>query len=249
MTGRPLEGQTALVTGGARRIGRAICEALAAQGADLVIHYRSSVRAARALAAELEHRHGVRGWTLQADLDRPSAASRLFHQAQRRASVSILVNNASIFPAGTLEKLDMGSLVRNLRINTFSPFVLARELARSGHPGQVVNLLDTRILSPDSTHTAYHLSKRALFSLTRLMALEFAPRIRVNAVAPGLVLPPVGKPRSVLRRMAHTNPLHTHGTPAQVADAVTFLVLNPFVTGQVIFVDGGRHLHDSLYGC
>jgi len=95
---------------------------------------------------------------------------------------------------------------------------------------------------------AYHLSKRMLFALTRMMALEFAPRIRVNAVAPGLIIPPPGQDESFLQRLASTNPLGRHGDPADVADAVLYLVGAGFVTGQVIYVDGGRHMRGAVYG-
>ena len=100
----------------------------------------------------------------------------------------------------------------------------------------------------DRAHAAYHLSKRMLFTLTRMMALEFAPQIRVNAVAPGLILPPPGQDASFLERMASTNPLGRHGDASDVADAVLFLTGAGFVTGQVIYVDGGRHMKGAVYG-
>jgi hypothetical protein len=124
---------------------------------------------------------------------------------------------------------------------------LCREFAKQVRGGAIVNFLDTRVLDYDREHMSYHLSKRALFTLTRAMALEFAPAIRVNAVAPGLVLPPAGKDQSYLDALVHTNPLQAHGSVEDVAAAVLFLVTSPFVTGQVIYVDGGRHMLGGVY--
>ena len=112
-----------------------------------------------------------------------------------------------------------------------------------------MNLLDSRITDYDREHAAYHLSKRMLFALTRMLALELAPRTIVNAVAPGLILPPEGKDEDYLRRMAHTVPLNRHGDAGDIEQAVLFLLRCEFVTGQVIFVDGGRHMEGRVYGC
>ena len=135
-----------------------------------------------------------------------------------------------------------------MRINAWAPFVLGRALARERRGGCIVNLLDSRITDYDAEHAAYHLSKRMLATLTRMMALEFAPRVRVNAVAPGLILPPPGEDDGYLERLKRTNPLERHGEPADVAEAVLFLARSLFVTGQTIFVDGGRHMRGAVYG-
>ncbi|MFW6158915.1 MAG: SDR family oxidoreductase, partial [Planctomycetota bacterium] len=117
-----------------------------------------------------------------------------------------------------------------------------------GRDGAIVNFLDTRVVAYDREHVAYHLSKRMLFSLTRMMALEFAPAVRVNAVAPGLILPPPGRDRAYLERLKSSNPLNRVGTLGQVTEAVLFLLGNEFVTGQVVFVDGGQHMNGRTYG-
>ena len=244
---RALEGRTALVTGAGKRLGRAIAEALAARGASLVLHCRTSGEEAeglvRALAAS-----GTRAMVLRADLSDPPAAAALVERAAREAGpLDILVNNASVFGEETLEQLSAESVRRNVDVNALSPFYAARAFARQGRPGVMVNLLDTMIRDYDRKHLPYHLSKRMLFTLTRDMAVEYAPRVRVNAVAPGLVLPPEGADESYLRALEHTNPLHTHGAAEDVARAVLFLVESPFVTGQVVYVDGGRHLRGAMY--
>ena len=128
-----------------------------------------------------------------------------------------------------------------------APLELTRCLAAQGRDGAVVNLLDARVGDYDRQHAAYHLSKRLLAALTRRMAIEFAPRLRVNAVAPGLILPPDGEDEGHFDRLASTNPLQRRGCPEAVAEAVLFLLRSDFVTGQVLFVDGGRHLRGNLH--
>ncbi len=111
----------------------------------------------------------------------------------------------------------------------------------------VVNFLDTMIRDYDKKHVPYHVSKKVLQDLTRMMAVEYAPKLRVNAVAPGLVLPPLGKDESYLERLKHTNPLQSYGSGEQIAHAVVFLLTNEFITGQCIYVDGGRNLRGAMY--
>ncbi|MEK7795392.1 MAG: SDR family oxidoreductase [Candidatus Hydrogenedentota bacterium] len=244
---RALEGKTALVTGAAKRLGRATALVLAEHGANVVVHYNRSVEEADSTANGIRE-HGVLSWTLPADLGQPAEAARLMQRAaEETGGVDILINSASIFPADRLIDVSLESFEKNFRLNTFSPLEMCREFAKQGRGGAIVNFLDTRILDYDREHMSYHLSKRALFTLTRAMAQEFAPSIRVNAVAPGLVLPPAGKDQSYLDALAHTNPLQSHGSAEDVAAAVLFLVTNPFVTGQVIYVDGGRHMLGGVY--
>ena len=139
-----------------------------------------------------------------------------------------------------------------MKINSLSPFTLTtrlhEHLEADDRCGAVVNFLDTRMLDYDKKHVAYHLSKRTLFAITRMASIEYAPRLRVNGVAPGLVLPPPGEDESYLDEWAHTNPLKTHGNGEQIAAAVLFLLWSRFVTGQVIYVDGGRHVKGRFYG-
>lgn len=242
----PLAGRTALITGGARRLGRALCCALADAGANVVVHYHQSESEARGLVAELEEKGG-RAWSICADLSNAEEVDALAGLLPEQASdVDILINNASIFPEDKLGDLNAESFQHNMQINALAPFQLARSIVTNG--GDVINLLDARMDDHDKEHISYHLSKRMLFNLTRLMAVEFAPKVRVNAVAPGLILPPEGKDEGYLNDLAHTNPLQTHGEPEDVVGAALFLLQSPFVTGQVIFVDGGRHMRGSLYG-
>jgi NAD(P)-dependent dehydrogenase (short-subunit alcohol dehydrogenase family) len=240
-----LAGKTALVTGAARRIGRAVSVALAASGANVVIHYSRSARAAEALAAELATL-GVRAHPVQADLAVPEQAEALVARASELAGpIDLLVNNASVFEPETLEAATLESLIQNVTVNSWAPFVLTRALARLDRGGKVVNLLDTRVAGLDLGHAGYILSKHALAVITRMSATAFAPGLLVNAVAPGLVLPPSGQDETYLARLARDLPLKRHGAPEDVARAIVFLLESDFITGQIVFVDGGSHLLEA----
>lgn len=244
MSGGTLRGKTALVTGAAKRIGRAVALALAEEGVNVVVHYRSAGEEAEALCRELSER-GVQAWAVQADFEKPEECQTLIEQAQKAAgAIEMLVNNASVFPLTRLEEMTFDDLTSNLRVNAWAPFVLSRAFARQVGRGKIVNLLDSRITGYDWSHAAYILSKHMLAALTRMTALAFAPEITVNAVAPGLILPPRGKGREYLDRLKDTVPLKRHGSPEDVAQAVVFLLKSEYVTGQIIYVDGGRHLKE-----
>ena len=245
---KSLIGKTALVTGAARRLGRATALALAQAGADVVVHYSTRAAEAQSLADEIKTL-GRKAWTIQADLRDASQAESLMEQALHQAgTVDILINNASIFPSDTVENLSPETLADAVAVHATAPLILSRRLAAQGRPGAIVNFLDSRVEDYDPAHASYHLSKRMLLALTRMLAVELAPRIAVNAVAPGLILPPEGQDESYLEKLAHTNPLQRHGNPQDITDAVLFLLRSEFVTGQVIFVDGGRHLKGNTHG-
>jgi len=237
-----LLGSTALVTGASRRIGRNIATALADSGVNVVIHYRNSGREAESLRDQLISR-GVKAWLVRADFDRIEGAPELFDNAIACAgSIDFLVNNASSFLPATVHEIGFEQLMRDIQVNAWSPFVLSREFARRFGRGKIINLLDTRIAGYDRSHVGYMISKRVLSDLTQIMAVEFAPGISVNAVAPGLILPPQGKDAQYLEKLASALPLRRHGEPDDISEAVLYLLKSNFVTGQVIYVDGGRHV-------
>lgn len=247
-----LSGKTALVTGGGRRIGRATALALGRSGADVVVHYRRSEAEARGVVAELVG-IGVRSMAVQADLSDSSAVDQLCRDSLRlTGALDILVNSASVFGESRLDDVAAAAFGENLDINATAPFLLMRELHRhletQRRNGSAINFLDTRVTDFDRTHVAYAVSKRALHTLTQMAAVEYAPRMRVNAVAPGLILPPEGEDTSYLERLKSTNPLDSYGSLEQITDAVLFLLGNEFVTGQTIWVDGGRHMRGDFYG-
>lgn len=247
---RPLEGRTALVTGAARRLGRATALALASRGAAVVLHYLESEEdaehARRAAAAE-----GADAWTLRADLRDAAARARLLAEAEALAGpIDLLVNNASVFPRAQLSSMEPRALRETVEVNAWAPLELTRALARGGREACVVNLLDARPTTPRD-RTAYRFSKDLLQAMTTAAALAFAPAVRVNAVAPGPILPPPPHPQdpeagaaagTTFGRLVRQLPLQRRGTPEDVAEAVVYLASAPFVTGQVLFVDGGQHL-------
>jgi NAD(P)-dependent dehydrogenase (short-subunit alcohol dehydrogenase family) len=243
-----LKGKTALVTGGAKRLGQAISISLASKGANVIIHYSKSSEEASELAKKIEQ-YGVNAWLVSGDLRQISEVEGIFDKALEFTSpIQILINNASIFDKSDLNSFSVDELFENIQINAISPLILAREMAKQKIEGAIINLLDTRITEYDRTHVAYHLSKKMLFDLTRMMALEFAPSIRVNAIAPGLILPPPGQDLSYLEKLASTNPLNSIGNPKEITKSVIFLLESMFITGQVIFVDGGYHMKGYTYG-
>jgi NAD(P)-dependent dehydrogenase (short-subunit alcohol dehydrogenase family) len=241
---RSSNGKTALITGGAKRIGRETALTLAEEGINVVIHYNRADDEASALAQELE-RKGVKAWTVQADFRRPDEYQTLIERAlQAAGGLDILINNASMFPPEALNDLTWQGLSANMEVNAWVPFLLSRTFAQRIGRGKIVNLHDSRLKDNDWTHIGYILSKHVLAAMTKMMALEFAPDITVNAVAPGLILPPPGKDESYIKNLVHTVPLQRHGGPQDIADAIAFLVKSEFITGEVIYVDGGRHLHE-----
>lgn len=242
-----LVGRTALVTGAARRIGRAMALALAGQGAGVVVHHNRSEGEAVVLCDEIR-RSGGSAWRVQGDLADEGQVKRLFQDAVAQGGpIDILINNASLYERDTLWEATEESILLNLRVHALAPLSLARAMAGQGGAGHVINLLDTRVTVYDKEHASYHISKRVLLTLTRMLALELAPGIAVNAIAPGLILPPVGEDESYLQRLAHACPLNRYGGSQDVIDAMLFLVHSRFVTGQILYIDGGYHMKGHMY--
>jgi len=248
MAEKALKGKTALITGASKRIGREICLALASEGVNIVIHYDRSRKEAQKLRSELT-KYEVNSWVVKADFKNPREYTPLISQALKASgSLDFLVNNASIFLPGKLRDMSFEDLKLHIQVNTWVPLVLSREFARLVKIGKIINLLDARIKDYDFLHVPYILSKHLLSVLTEMMALEFAPDISVNGVAPGLILPPPGKDKRYLERIMHTVPLKRHGSPIDIAEAVVYLLGSDFVTGQIINVDGGLHLREYVNG-
>jgi pteridine reductase len=237
------KGTTALVTGAAKRLGRAIALSLADAGMNVVVHYHRSGPDADSLCRDIKKK-GVEAWALRCDLSDPGECEKLIDRAIAvcHRTLSVVVNNASIFPKDSIDDVSLDHIIDNIRINAWAPFAITRAFAKKVRRGCVVNILDTRLRRYDRTHVAYSLSKQMLAVLTAICAVEFAPSVRVNAVAPGLILPPAGKTQAYLDKLKSTVPLRAYGTPKDIADAVVFLVNSPFVTGQVLYIDGGKHL-------
>lgn len=240
-----LGGITALVTGGAKRVGRAIALKLADHGANVIVHYNASAREANQTCEEIARR-GPQAWSLQADLSDPDACRDLAARAAGIAPpVRILVNNASVFTPGRISDLSPEAFDCHMHVHALAPLVLARSLAENlpaDAAGRVVNLLDAYVGTYQFQHAAYSLSKRVLLDLTRMMAVEFAPRVTVNAVAPGVTLPVEDGNAPGEDALVKRSPLRVGAEPGDISDAVLYLINARLVTGQVLYVDGGGHL-------
>lgn len=239
--------ETVLITGAARRLGAALTQHLAGHGYRVIVHYNRSAEAAATLVENVTGCGGDAICAQSAFSSEEKCTSFIETVTQQHGPIHHLINNASIFPDDTLDTATQQSVEENFAINTMVPLFLGRHLRKKGTLKTVTNMLDTRVLDYDQQHISYHLSKRGLQSLTAMMALEWAPSVRVNGVAPGLILPPEGKDVTYLEELAHTNPLQRVGEPDDICAAVQFLIQSPFVTGQTIYVDGGRHLKGRVY--
>lgn len=233
----------ALVTGGARRIGRAVSLALAGAGFDVAVHHRASAEAAEVVAADIRAL-GRRAVVLPADLSDEAQAQALVPQAaQVLGPLTVLVNNASVFEDDRVGGLSRDIWDRHLDINLRAPVVLAEVFAAQASDGAaIVNLLDQRVLKPDPRFFSYALSKSGLWWATRTLAQALAPRIRVNGVGPGPILRSSHQTEAEFAAEAAAIPLGRAGSPQAVAQAVLWLVDAKQVTGQMIAVDGGQHL-------
>ena len=248
---RPL----ALVTGGCRRIGAAICVALAEAGYDLAIHSSPSSVPEDGLCDRLTAA-GAAWHHLTADLSDEAAVEGLLPAVEAAAGrmPALLVNNAARFDYDSPETVRHDGLIDHYAVNCAAPVLLARALAAkasAGHPAAIVNILDQRIAAPNADQFSYTLSKLALAEATTILARQFAPHVRVSAVAPGLTLPTPDYDDARMREAAGLMPLQLLAEPAEIAGAVVFLARARAVTGQTLFVDGGAHLRhyprDFLY--
>jgi len=235
----------ALVTGAARRLGRAVALDLAGNGWNVLIHHHASQDEADAVAEEARA-FGASAATLQANLADANAAPDLIAAATQltpAGELTALVNCAAIFEHDVIDTVDEARFFRHMQLNALAPSLLSRDFAAAlpeGRAGAVVNFLDFKLASPYPDHFSYTLSKYALSGATDLLARALAPRVRVNAVAPGYVLAAPGQSDADYARLHADTPLARGPTAEDVAHAVRFLIDNPVVTGQTIYVDAGR---------
>ena len=240
--------QTALITGTAKRIGRAIAEHLASEGWNLALHYHSSEKAAKHLQDELQTKYPEQTFVLfQSNLQNPFAVEKLVSEVIREiGSLDMLINNASAFEQGLITETAFDLLDRMMMVNFRAPFLLMRDFARLSGKGQIINLADTRITSNKSDYAAYSMSKKALWELTKMAAIEFAPDIRVNAIAPGATLPPEDKPEHYLWKIAEKIPMKKPGGLEPIIKSLDYILNNEHLTGQLLFCDGGENLGTNL---
>lgn len=240
-----IDGKVAIVTGGAVRLGKALALALAEHGARVVVHYGSSAGPAQATVRQIQAM-GSDALAIQADLSQPGQTGSIVERAATHfGQVDILVNSAAIFEPGTWDDTTEANWDNHFAINLKSPFFLSQAFAvhvgreRAGH---IVNIADWRGGRPGTGHVAYTLTKAALIAMTKSLAQALAPNIQVNAIAPGMILPPPGQDQAYLERWAHKIPAQRVGSREEVARALIFLLRSDFVTGELIFVTGGQHL-------
>ncbi len=232
----------ALITGGAQRIGKAIALALADRGFDIALHYNRSSSEAVALSREIL-KQGVRCEIFACDLSKEKQVSLLLEKVHRKfPNLNLLVNNASIFMPSPLGRPGLKSLHEHWAINFKAPFILSGEFVRLCRKGQIINILDTKVVKNKTEYVGYLIAKKALAELTKMSAVAWAPQVRVNGISPGIILPPPNQGKDYLKKLARHIPLQRSGDVRFIAQAVEFLVDNEFVTGQNICVDGGESL-------
>jgi pteridine reductase len=237
-----LAGQRALVTGAGARVGRAIALALGREGMRVAVHYHSSREGAERTCEQVEAAGGS-ACALSADLSRRAEARRLVDEAiSALGGLDLVVASAASFERVPFGELDDAAWDRSLELNLAAPLALAQRaaaaLTESG--GSVVFITCSSATTPFRNYLPYVVSKGALRQLMRVLSLELAPAVRVNAVAPGTVLPPEPMDAASIERLARSVPLRRTGSPEDVARAVVFLAKSPFVTGHELVVDGGR---------
>jgi NAD(P)-dependent dehydrogenase (short-subunit alcohol dehydrogenase family) len=238
--------KTALVTGAARRIGRAIALDLAAQGFGIGVHYHRSPDAAEALVAAIKAKGG-RAVALRADLGRESETALLIASlAETLGAPTLLVNNASLFERDDALTATRASWDAHMEANLRAPFVLSQEFARhlpADADGLIVNMLDQRVWNVTPHFTSYTLSKAGLWTMTQTLALALAPRVRVNAIGPGPVLPSSRQSQAQFDRQVASVPLRRSAKLEEICAAIHFMIAAKSMTGQMIALDGGQHLN------
>jgi NAD(P)-dependent dehydrogenase (short-subunit alcohol dehydrogenase family) len=242
---QPLSGRTVLVTGAAKRLGRAIALAAAENGADVAITYRESAREARAVVEELAQ-HDVDALAVRCDVtDEPSVRAMVKEVAGELGGIDVLVNNAANYETAAFDKLTVAQWDAIFASNTRGPFLVSREALPylKKRQGRIINMGSLGGLRPWATHAHYCSSKAAVHMLTKVMAIALAPEIAVNAVAPGMIELGEKSAAAFMKRMAKQTPMRRNGTAADIAAAAMFFATAPkFITGQVLVVDGGLGL-------
>jgi len=236
--------RTALITGASKRIGRALTEHLAEKGWNVVVHYNSSSKGANALVEELEKKYPDQEFrAVQANLAETDEVAALIPKlAAGKINVDLLINNASVFNRGYLKDTSVDLFDSQLDVNLKAPFFLTRDFANYFQTGNIINFVDTRITANASNFAAYSISKKALWELTKMAALEFAPDIRVNAIAPGVTLPPEDEDEDYLENLAQGIPMKKPGGVEPILKSLDYILENDHLTGQLLFADGGENL-------
>ncbi len=239
---------TALITGASKRIGKAISQHLAANGWNVIIHFNRSAEEAITLVRELGEKYPKQLFSsVTANLSEAYEVESLIPSiVSKSGPFDLLVNNASVFDKGYLRETSAKLFDSQLDVNLKAPFLLIRDFAVYCKKGNIINFVDTRITGNTSNLSAYTLSKKALWELTKMAALEFAPAIRVNAIAPGVTLAPVDEDEDYLQNLAQNIPMKKPGGVEPILDSIDFILKNTHLTGQLLFADGGENLGKNI---
>ena len=236
---------TALITGGAVRLGKIFCETLAKAGYKLAIHYNSSSQQAAA-TAEKFRKAGVDCETFQFDFSEKNDVSDLITNVRKQfPDLNVLINSASVYDQATMMETPELILERQFKVNFQAPYLLTQAFAQQCRSGNVINIIDNKIAFNQYQYSAYVLSKKTLAEFTRLAAVELAPNVRVNGIAPGVVLPASVRGQDYIDWRVEGIPLKQQGETDNIAQALQYLLTNDFVCGQILFVDGGESLTNT----
>ncbi|MCD6354524.1 MAG: SDR family oxidoreductase [Prolixibacteraceae bacterium] len=240
--------RTALITGASKRIGRALSEHLAAKGWNIVIHFNSSEKPAKELEELLRGRYpNQQFYRVKANLQSVKKVEKLIPKVVSEfGNLHLLVNNASVFDSGYIVETELDLFDAQMNVNLKSPFFLMRDFAAYCEAGKIINFVDTRVTSNKTNFAAYSLSKKGLWEATKMAALEFGPKIRVNAIAPGVTLAPEDKDENYLQQLAQQIPMKKPGGVKPILKSVDFILENDHLTGQLLFADGGENLGQNV---
>ncbi|TNF44298.1 MAG: SDR family NAD(P)-dependent oxidoreductase [Bacteroidetes bacterium] len=236
--------KTALITGASKRLGKAIAVHLAEKGWNIAIHFNSSKKPAEVLVNELTAKyHQQKFQSFKTNLSTIDEVTKLIPNVLKEfGEIHLLVNNASVFDPGYLKVTNPELFDDQINVNLKAPFFLIRDFANLCKKGIIINFVDTRVTSNKSNFAAYSLSKKGLWDLTKMAALEFAPDIRVNAIAPGVTLAPAEKDENYLLNLAQNIPMKKPGGIDPIIKSLDYILENNHLTGQLLFADGGENL-------
>lgn len=236
--------KTALLTGASKRIGKSIAEFLAEIGWNIIIHYNYSESDAVLLVGDLSVKYPDQTFgIIKTDLADKGELAKLIPSAiSKFGEFQLLINNASVFNSGYIRETSFELFESQMRVNFKAPFILVRDFENYCKKGNIINIVDTRVTSNKSNFAAYSLSKKNLWELTKMAALEFAPEIRVNAIAPGVTLPPENEDDKYLEDLAKEIPMKTAVGLAPILNSIQYILENKQLTGQILFADGGENL-------
>ncbi|RUR31378.1 SDR family oxidoreductase [Vreelandella nanhaiensis] len=234
-----MSNKAALVTGGATRLGRHFSEALADAGYDIALHVNSSREEAEEVADGIREK-GRECEILPCNFIRDPLDTLIHTAKERFPNLNVLLNSASTYQAAPIADTNLAMLETQFRVNLFTPLLLTQHFAKIVDKGCVINIIDNKVAYHQYPYAAYLLSKKGLADMTRMAALEFAPHIRVNGIAPGVILPASIRSHEYLTWRLEGIPLNRQGAPDHLVHALHYLLGNDFVTGQVLFVDGGE---------